>query len=581
MKCFYEVLEVSCDVSADDLKKTYRKLALKWHPDKNPENVDEAKEQFQLIQQAYEVLGDPRERQWYDKHREYIINSKDTPVNELNLFKYFSPSCYKGFGDDDKGFYSVYREVFSTLLLEESVYFDIDPDEMPTFGKSTSDYTDVVQSFYKFWLGFTTYKPFGWLDVHDIRKAPNRRVAKLMEKENKKIRDKAKKERNDEIQALVEFVRKRDKRVKAYAESLKLKSAENNKRIEEARQKRIKEKQKEMANYKECEWSKFSNVEAELESIENSIIAEYGSSDEVESDVDTTDCLYCVACNKVFKTVKAFQNHEKSKKHKDNFELIKCDILNDEEMLRNGEPVENNSSFNDSDKNHSGVENEQDEANDRDSSNSNEVSCDDSSSDEAETTDFNKKKFKNVNGLNVQNSDDVLETDLSSEEETMDSMQRKSCKKKKKKSLSVDEVHVLYCLTCEQSFKTEKALHNHQTSKKHSDNVILINAKKTNDDDHNSIHDDIENSQLLKADIEEVSKENQPQEESTAKKPTKTKKKTKVVDDTKVKRSNHVCGVCSSMFTSKNKLHQHLKDLNHAVLKTIVVNERKCKKKGK
>ena len=133
MKCFYEILQVSRDVSFDDLKKSYKKLALRWHPDKNPDCVDEAKEQFQLIQQAYEVLGDPRERQWYDNHREYIINSGDTPVNELNLFKYFSPSCYKGFGDDDKGFYSVYREVFNTLLVEESNYFEVDPDDIPPF----------------------------------------------------------------------------------------------------------------------------------------------------------------------------------------------------------------------------------------------------------------------------------------------------------------------------------------------------------------------------------------------------------------------------------------------------------------
>lgn len=583
MKCFYEVLDVPRNVSADDLKKTYKKLALKWHPDKNPDNVEEAKEQFQLIHQAYEVLCDPRERQWYDKHREYIINSGDTPVNELNLFKYFSPSCYKGFGDDDKGFYSVYREVFDTLLNEESVYFDVDPDEIPTFGQSTSDYTNVVRTFYNFWYGFNTRKPFGWLDEYDIRQAPNRRVAKLMEKENKKIRDKAKKERNDKIQALIEFVRKRDKRVKAYSESLKLKSAENTKRLEEARLKRIKEKQKEMADYKESDWSKFSNVEAELKVIEDSLIAEYGSNDEVESDNDIANCLYCVACNKVFKTEKAFQNHEKSKKHKENIELIKFEMLNDDEKLNNEEPVENNSSSDDSDEKYSSVENEQDEVNDFDSSNSNKESCD-SSSDEPEVIDYNKKKLKNTNGLNLQNeidSDDVLEADLSSEEETMN-VRRKSCKKKKKTSLSIDKVNVLYCLTCDQCFKTEKALHNHRKSKRHQNNVVLVSAKKTDDDDRNSICDNVENNNpSLEVDTEKVPKENQPQEESTIEKPTKNKKKPKMADDTKVKRSNHVCGVCSTVFSSKNKLHQHLKDSNHAVLKTVVVNERKCKKKVK
>lgn len=584
MKCFYEVLEVSRDISADDLKKTYKKLALKWHPDKNPDNIEEAKEQFQLIQQAYEVLGDPRERQWYDNHREYIINSAgDTPVNELNLFKYFSPSCYKGFGDDDNGFYSVYREVFSTILIEESVYFDVDPDDIPTFGRSNSDYTDIVRTFYNFWCGFSTHKPFGWLDEYDIRQAPNRRVAKLMEKENKKIRDKAKKERNDEIQALVEFVRKRDKRVKAYAETLKLKSAENTKRMEEARKKRIKEKQKELANYKESDWSKFSNVEAELKIIEDSLIAEYGSSDEVDSDDDTANCLYCVACNKVFKTEKAFQNHEKSKKHKENIELIKFEMLNDEQLLNNEEPVENNSSSDDNVHSHSSDENDQDEAN----CDSDEDSC--SSNSETEAVTKNKNKLKTTVGFNIQNeinsdSDSEVESDLSSEEEIMN--KRKKAIKKKKKESSIDEVNVLYCLTCDQSFKTEKALHNHQTSKRHRDNVVLISAKKSEDDDHNPISntcDDngTENNLVLDEVTEEIPKENQPQEEPTTQKSTKNKKKPKIAENAKIKKSNHACGVCAAVFSSKNKLHQHLKDSNHAVLKTVNINERKCKKKNK
>lgn len=584
MKCFYEVLEVSRDVSADDLKRTYKKLALKWHPDKNPDNIEEAKEQFQLIQQAYEVLGDPRERQWYDNHREYIINSAgDTPVNELNLFKYFSPSCYKGFGDDDNGFYSVYREVFSTILIEESVYFDLDPDEIPTFGRSDSDYTDVVRTFYNFWCGFNTQKPFGWLDEYDIRQAPNRRVAKLMEKENKKIRDKAKKKRNDEIQALLEFVRKRDKRVKAYTETLKLKSAENTKRMEEARQKRIKEKQKEMANYKESDWSKFSNVEAELKVIEDSLIAEYGSSAEFDSDDDTENCLYCVACNKVFKTDKAFQNHEKSKKHKKNIELIKFEMLNDEQLLNNEEHEENNSSSDDNVESHSSDENEQDEA-DFDSSDNSDEESSNSSNSETEAVKYNKNKLNGLNEKNKIVSDDILEADLSSEEEIMNK-QKKTIKKKKKQSLSINEVNVLYCLTCDQSFKTEKALHNHQTSKRHRDNVVLISAKKTDDDDHNPVSnvcdDNIENDPVLNEVIEEVLKENLQQEQPTTQKSTKNKKKQKVVDNIKIKKSNHVCGVCSSVFSSKNKLHQHLKDSNHAVLKMVDINERKSKRKCK
>lgn len=64
MKCHYEVLNVPKEASASEIKKAYRRLALQWHPDKNLDNLQEAKEQFQLVQNAYEVLFDPQERAW-------------------------------------------------------------------------------------------------------------------------------------------------------------------------------------------------------------------------------------------------------------------------------------------------------------------------------------------------------------------------------------------------------------------------------------------------------------------------------------------------------------------------------------
>jgi DnaJ-class molecular chaperone len=54
--CDYEMLEVPIGTPKSELKAAYRKLALKWHPDKHPNNVEEAQEKFQKITKAYEVL---------------------------------------------------------------------------------------------------------------------------------------------------------------------------------------------------------------------------------------------------------------------------------------------------------------------------------------------------------------------------------------------------------------------------------------------------------------------------------------------------------------------------------------------
>jgi DnaJ-class molecular chaperone len=55
-------LEVDRDATEDEIKKSFKKLALKWHPDKNRGKEEQCAAYFILIQQAYEVLSDPQER---------------------------------------------------------------------------------------------------------------------------------------------------------------------------------------------------------------------------------------------------------------------------------------------------------------------------------------------------------------------------------------------------------------------------------------------------------------------------------------------------------------------------------------
>ncbi|KAL6092421.1 hypothetical protein STEG23_031779 [Scotinomys teguina] len=73
---YYEVLGVQRYASPEDIKRAYRKVALKWHPDKNPENKEEAERKFKEVAEAYEVLSNGEKRNIYDKYGKEGLNGE-------------------------------------------------------------------------------------------------------------------------------------------------------------------------------------------------------------------------------------------------------------------------------------------------------------------------------------------------------------------------------------------------------------------------------------------------------------------------------------------------------------------------
>jgi molecular chaperone DnaJ len=95
---YYEVLEVSRDVSAGELKKAYRTKALEHHPDRNPDNP-EAEDKFKVCAEAYAVLSDPQKRQMYDRFGHAGLGGAGAP----------------GFGDIGDVF-SQFQDIFGDLF---------------------------------------------------------------------------------------------------------------------------------------------------------------------------------------------------------------------------------------------------------------------------------------------------------------------------------------------------------------------------------------------------------------------------------------------------------------------------------
>ena len=87
MTDYYKILEVNKTATDNEIKKSYRKLAMKWHPDKHTSNKDIAAEKFKTIAEAYEILSDPTKRRKYDAGSTDYLNG--THIDPHDIFKHF------------------------------------------------------------------------------------------------------------------------------------------------------------------------------------------------------------------------------------------------------------------------------------------------------------------------------------------------------------------------------------------------------------------------------------------------------------------------------------------------------------
>uniref|UniRef100_A0A3Q3MMW3 DnaJ heat shock protein family (Hsp40) member B2 n=1 Tax=Mastacembelus armatus TaxID=205130 RepID=A0A3Q3MMW3_9TELE len=123
---YYSILGVPKTASQDDIKKAYRKLALKWHPDKNPDNKEEAERKFKELAEAYEVLSDRSRRGEYDRYGNDRMRHTGSSSSDFS-------SDFPGFTFTFRSPDEVFREFFGGQDPFSSFF-----DDFSSFGGSSS-----------------------------------------------------------------------------------------------------------------------------------------------------------------------------------------------------------------------------------------------------------------------------------------------------------------------------------------------------------------------------------------------------------------------------------------------------------
>lgn len=316
------------------IKKAYRRKALELHPDRNYGDVENATKLFAEVQAAHEVLSDPQERAWYDSHRDAILrgdgldtedhfehNVRVTTAGEIiSMISKFNSSI--PFTNAPNGFYGILRSTFEKLAREEEAacsWEGLESMDYPDFGEAEDDYDEVVRPFYSMWIGFATKKTFSWKDAYNYAEAPDRRVRRLMEKENRRLREEAIREFNDAIRSLVSFVRKRDKRYipNTQSEADRQKVLRDAATAQAARSRAANEAK--LAAQVVPDWAQPKDAEDEI------VFS--------ESEQSVEEHIECVICGKTFKSEKQYDSHEKSKKHIKAVQLLKREMQRENKRL--------------------------------------------------------------------------------------------------------------------------------------------------------------------------------------------------------------------------------------------------------
>lgn len=143
MKNYYEVLGLQKNATADEIKKAYRTLAFKYHPDRNPGDAA-AEEKFKEINAAYEVLGDESKRRNYDLtgHSDYSQSYSGTQNQRQYQYTYSSP-----FGEEEETFWQWFNGASGQNSDERRTYYNSNRNTNSNYNSNRNSNEDRNQNY--------------------------------------------------------------------------------------------------------------------------------------------------------------------------------------------------------------------------------------------------------------------------------------------------------------------------------------------------------------------------------------------------------------------------------------------------
>ena len=133
---YYEILGVPIDADENEIKSKYRKLAMKYYPDRNPDDK-KAEEMFKKVSEAYEILGDKEKRKEYDKkilktgEEKQNSEKKKTGAGGGGDAKKGAEAFYRNFSANPKDIKNMFEKTFNVDVMKNS-----DKEKMKAYKKN-------------------------------------------------------------------------------------------------------------------------------------------------------------------------------------------------------------------------------------------------------------------------------------------------------------------------------------------------------------------------------------------------------------------------------------------------------------